>query len=449
MIQKRSMFVYDHVVIGAGLSGLYATREILKVNPGSKILILEANDRIGGRIFSSSSSPHNHSRNHSHGHDWGATWMWPDQDRRLMELLHCYKVTKFEGDDGEIVSIDINNNNNNDNTKQRLPSQLRFIGGASCIIAGLYKDVADHVDIRYEEQVIGLSQQDHNPNVPVASNGDGHDNPPPGDSVNTKKLVQVNTRHVQSNQDKQTSSSYMTKSVIVAVPPRLILRDIHFSPPLPNNKRRAMETTPTWMEKASKAYLTFHRRVWDPKQLPISTPQGCAIYDVSLDDSIRSSTTSSRLYDNEDNDNPPVSTLCVFNLGIPFEFNETSLAKHVYPYLQQAIGHNSITNSNVNILQELKDVKVHNWASQRWTSVSNSYDHKNFNFDLQASVEQAHKFGNPNLRQPIFHGAISFAATESQSAYGHMEGALQAGERVAKETIAYMDLDGDVDVLVK
>ena len=41
---------YDYVIIGGGISGLYTAYNILLKNPTSKILILEKNGKIGGRI---------------------------------------------------------------------------------------------------------------------------------------------------------------------------------------------------------------------------------------------------------------------------------------------------------------------------------------------------------------------------------------------------------------
>ena len=41
---------YDYIIIGAGISGLYTGYLIKKNNPNSKILILESNNYIGGRM---------------------------------------------------------------------------------------------------------------------------------------------------------------------------------------------------------------------------------------------------------------------------------------------------------------------------------------------------------------------------------------------------------------
>jgi monoamine oxidase len=44
------MTIYDYIIVGAGLSGLYSAYKLLKENPELKILILERNRDVGGRI---------------------------------------------------------------------------------------------------------------------------------------------------------------------------------------------------------------------------------------------------------------------------------------------------------------------------------------------------------------------------------------------------------------
>ena len=41
--------MFDFIIIGGGIAGLYSAYKIKKNNPRKKILLLEANNRLGGR----------------------------------------------------------------------------------------------------------------------------------------------------------------------------------------------------------------------------------------------------------------------------------------------------------------------------------------------------------------------------------------------------------------
>ena len=42
------MYIYDYIIIGGGISGLYLTYKLM--NSGKDILLLESSGRLGGRI---------------------------------------------------------------------------------------------------------------------------------------------------------------------------------------------------------------------------------------------------------------------------------------------------------------------------------------------------------------------------------------------------------------
>lgn len=49
MASAKKALQYDTVIIGAGLSGISAASDLVKI--GLSVLVLEARDRIGGRIL--------------------------------------------------------------------------------------------------------------------------------------------------------------------------------------------------------------------------------------------------------------------------------------------------------------------------------------------------------------------------------------------------------------
>ena len=43
--------IYDIIILGGGIAGIYTTYKLLQQNPNLSILLLESNDRFGGRVF--------------------------------------------------------------------------------------------------------------------------------------------------------------------------------------------------------------------------------------------------------------------------------------------------------------------------------------------------------------------------------------------------------------
>ena len=80
------MIHYDHIVIGAGYAGLTATRELVRA--GKNVLLLEARDRIGGRVYT---------RTFDEGFylDIGGAWVGPTQDK-IYALAKEFGVETFK-----------------------------------------------------------------------------------------------------------------------------------------------------------------------------------------------------------------------------------------------------------------------------------------------------------------------------------------------------------------
>ena len=72
MVADSSTHEADVVVVGAGLAGLAAARELAAA--GAAVVVVEARDRVGGRV-------HNHDIGDSNVVEVGAQWIGPTQDR--------------------------------------------------------------------------------------------------------------------------------------------------------------------------------------------------------------------------------------------------------------------------------------------------------------------------------------------------------------------------------
>jgi L-amino acid dehydrogenase len=66
----------DVIVVGAGLSGLMAARKILKLNPTASVVILEARDRVGGRMYAEQAG-----RERKGWVDLGGQWLGEEMTR--------------------------------------------------------------------------------------------------------------------------------------------------------------------------------------------------------------------------------------------------------------------------------------------------------------------------------------------------------------------------------
>ncbi|MGN6473939.1 MAG: flavin monoamine oxidase family protein [Mycobacteriales bacterium] len=104
---KRRHRDVDVVVVGAGLAGLSAARQIQQ--HGHSVVVLEARDRVGGRTL-------NHPLPHGYHGDLGGTWIGPTQTEiaKLAKEMHVHAFT--QPDFGNQVYYDGSVTTYNDNT---------------------------------------------------------------------------------------------------------------------------------------------------------------------------------------------------------------------------------------------------------------------------------------------------------------------------------------------
>ena len=77
---------FDTIVVGAGTAGLTAAR--LLAGSGQRVLVLEARDRIGGRLHSE--------RREGHSTDLGASWIHGIADSPLAEVVRGFGIPTVE-----------------------------------------------------------------------------------------------------------------------------------------------------------------------------------------------------------------------------------------------------------------------------------------------------------------------------------------------------------------
>ncbi|WP_420574490.1 flavin monoamine oxidase family protein [Kordia sp.] len=210
MTQKKATYI----IIGAGLSGLTSAYALYKQGK-TDILILEARERIGGRILT---------KNHI---DLGATW-FQNHHEYLSSLLDDLQIERFhQYSQGKSVlvynSMAPAHYFENDPS---YPSAFRIAGGSSAMI----------------EKLAAIHKEKIHTNTVVSN------------ITTTKGQVTILTNN----------GTYEAAKVIVTIPPR-IATQITFTPELPETLMEAMENTHTWMSNAMKVGVTFANPFWRKK----------------------------------------------------------------------------------------------------------------------------------------------------------------------------------------
>jgi len=210
------------IIIGAGLSGLYAAY-LLQNN--FNIIILEARERLGGRIFTHK------------GHDLGPSWIWPHQ-KHILSLLQELNLETFS----QYIQGDALYDAPEGLQKFKAPSSApsyRLKGGLGQLIQALEKKVPQEI-IHLGQEVLSITQE--------------------------KEELILKTRN----------KSYRASYVLSTLAPRLAAEKIHYSPALNEDTKAQMQNIPTWMGHAAKCVIEYPQAFWKDQSLSgfVYSPQG-------------------------------------------------------------------------------------------------------------------------------------------------------------------------------
>ena len=212
------------VVVGGGLSGLYAARCLLAA--GISFLIVEARDRLGGRIFSKQGASTGPSEL-----DLGPSWFWPDSQPLMDRLVAELGLARFrQHDAGDVLLEHRSGEIRRQGGYMVAPASFRIAGGTSALTTALAAELPPdsvHLSLRVTtvaRQVGGVLLD--------AMSVDGN-------------VVQV-----------------AAAQAIFALPPRLAEASIDFNPPLPQMTRALWRSTPTWMASHAKFVAVYGRPFW-------------------------------------------------------------------------------------------------------------------------------------------------------------------------------------------
>lgn len=220
--------MYNVIIVGAGLSGLRSAS--LLTEKGIKCRVLEARDRIGGRVLSSS-----HSNRPELGRfDLGPTWFWPQYEEHIANLVKELKLETFEQyKKGEILieRFQIKPPERCVLKENSDEKWARLTGGIQSLIDALAETIpSEIVELETRVKKIQLNE--------------------PGDI----------TVEVECSEGKLKTIS--TDVVILALPPRLVAQQIEFLPALPPKLITDITNKPTWMAGQAKVVAVYERPFW-------------------------------------------------------------------------------------------------------------------------------------------------------------------------------------------
>ncbi len=218
----------DILIAGAGLGGL-SLAAMLQKN-GSDCLLVEARERIGGRILTRRIGGDSAACNA----DLGPSWIWPGQGR-IAALLAELEIEVFEQySAGLLVYEDEHGQVRRDLDYSSMAGSLRIDGGIASVIDGLAATL-DDARLYRGHRVAAIRE-----------NGGGY---------------QVELLHSGGN------LSIQANKVVLAIPPRVIAESIAFEPGLPEQALQEMSSIPTWMAAHAKLFALYDEPFWRARGL--------------------------------------------------------------------------------------------------------------------------------------------------------------------------------------
>lgn len=207
------------IIVGAGVSGLRAA-DLLSQH-GSRITVLEARDRVGGRL-----------RSTTDGLDLGASWFWPGE-HRVAELVERLSIATHDQHlDGDAMYDDRAKTTRLEGNPVDVAS-FRFVDGADSLTIALADRVRSrvHGDVRLASRAREIAVDEHGVDVTVESES------------GERTLLEAD-------------------HVIIACPPALAASTISFQPDLPVDVRTVAERTPVWMGGIAKIVARYESTFW-------------------------------------------------------------------------------------------------------------------------------------------------------------------------------------------
>lgn len=216
------------VIVGAGLSGLRAAA--LLQAKGVSFRVLEARNRIGGRVLSMAAKD----RPEPGRFDLGPTWFWPNHEPAIAKLVKDLGLPTIEQHTAGAMLFE--QSQTGKVQRHVLPEgaverSVRLEGGIQSLIDALAASLPpETVELDTRVNAIRL---------------DG-----------TEEVI------VEAERTDGKKESIRAPAVILALPPRIVAERIAFSPKLPDRLMASLKDKPTWMAGQAKVVAVYDRPFW-------------------------------------------------------------------------------------------------------------------------------------------------------------------------------------------
>lgn len=220
-----------HLIVGAGLSGLYTAYRLEKM--GKDYLLLDARERVGGRILSPSITGLELPILPLNTVDMGPSWFWPQMHPRITQLIDDLMLPIFPQYSQGAYLLENQSNSapiRYESGFEQSPTSMRIAGGMQCLVDALLATIPSH-KVRLGRKVTHVEYHEKNQSTVT---------------INHNSKVE----------------SIEAEQVIFALPLRLLAESISFTPTLPDELIQRFSATTTWMAAHAKFFAIYESPFW-------------------------------------------------------------------------------------------------------------------------------------------------------------------------------------------
>ena len=219
------------LVVGGGISGLHTAASLNKA--GIDCHLVEARDRLGGRILSMSppASLATKERNSLGAVDLGPSWFWPEQSHMasLIRELHLGELVFEQYSEGDTIVEYGSGRVQRGVSSASMAGSYRITGGMQALTNAL----ATSIDAHRVHVGAPLTQ--------LACNDEGAE---------------------ASIGDSATKLTVTSDFVVLALPPRVVDATVQFLPPLAQSHHEQFRSVSTWMAEHAKFVAIYKSPFW-------------------------------------------------------------------------------------------------------------------------------------------------------------------------------------------